>query len=53
MGRRCNWAMLVQGLICWLFQGGFKVSTGTVQWHRGSCGTDSDHSEIASPPVRS
>ena len=32
-----------------LFQGGFKVSSGTVQWYRSSSGTDFDNFQIASP----
>ena len=38
-----------QGLLFWLFLGGFKVSSGTVEWYRSSDGTDSNKSEIASP----
>ena len=29
-----------QGLLFQLFKGGFKVSSGTVDWHRSSSGTD-------------
>ena len=42
---------LVQGLLLWLFEKGFKVSSGTVEWYIGSYGTDFDNSEIASPVV--
>ena len=37
------------GLLSWLFEGGVKVSSGIVEWYRGSCGTDFDSSDIASP----
>ena len=40
---------LKQALLFWLFNGEFKVSSGTVEWYRSSCGTDFDHSEMASP----
>ena len=36
-------------LLVWLFQEGFKVSSGTAEWDISSYGTDCDHSEIASP----
>ena len=42
---------LMQGTLFWLFQGGFKVSSGTVEWYRSSCGTLFDNSEIASPVI--
>ena len=32
----------MQGLLFWLFQGGLRVSPGTVEWYRSSCGTDFD-----------
>ena len=38
-----------QGLLFWLLNGGFKVSSGTAKWYRNSYGTDFDNSEIASP----
>ena len=38
---------MVQGLLFWLFQAGFKVSLGTVYWYRSNYGTDFDISEIA------
>ena len=38
-----------QGLLFWLFEGSFKVSSVTVEWCRSSYGTDFDDSEIASP----
>ena len=38
------------GLLFWLLKGGFKVSSGVVEWYTiGSNGTDFDDSEIASP----
>ena len=43
---------LVQGLLFWLFKGGFKVSSGPVDWYISSSDTDFDSSEIASPVVR-
>ena len=33
------------GPLFWLFQGGFKVSSGTSEWYRSSFGTE--NSEIA------
>ena len=42
-------ATIVQDLPFWLFKGGFKVSSGTVEWYTSSYGTDFDSSEIASP----
>ena len=39
---------LKQDLLFWLFKGGFKVSSGTVEWYRKSYGTDFN-SEIARP----
>ena len=41
--------LLQQGLLFWLFKGGFQVSSSTVSWYRGSHGTDVDISQIASP----
>ena len=38
-----------QGLLFWLFEGGFKVSSDTVEWYRSSSGTIFDTSEIESP----
>ena len=38
-----------RGVLCWLFKGGFKVSSGTLGWYRSSYGTDFDDSEIAGP----
>ena len=37
--------------VFWLFNGGFKLSSGTVQWYGSTSGTDFDISEIASPEV--
>ena len=37
-----------QGLLFWLFNGGFKVSSGA-EWYRSSCGTDIHNSEKESP----
>ena len=37
--------------VLWLFGGGLKVSSGTVEWYRSSCGTDFDTSETASPEI--
>ena len=37
------------GLLFGLLKGVLKVSSGTVQWHRSSYGTDFDSSEVASP----
>ena len=34
--------VLQPGLLCWLLQRGFKVSSGTVMWHGSCCGTVSD-----------
>ena len=36
---------------CYLgcLKGTFKVTSGTAEWYRSSCGTDFDNSEIASP----
>ena len=46
-------AALAQGLLCWLFKGGFTVSSGTVLWHRlryrSSYGADFENAEIARP----
>ena len=42
------WAIM-QGLLFWLLKGGFKVSSGSVEWYRIIYGTDIDNSEIASP----
>ena len=39
------------GPLCWLFKGGFKVSSGTVEWYRNMYGTDFDISEMASPAL--
>ena len=36
-----------RGKLFWLVNGGFKVSSGTVEWYRGSSGTDLDSSETA------
>ena len=44
------WSCIL-GLLFWLFKGGFKVSSGTVDWYRNSYGTDFDYSEIASPGI--
>ena len=41
----------MQGLPFWLFDWGFKVSSGTVPLCRSSYGTDYDDSEIAGPVV--
>ena len=38
-----------QGLLFPLFKGGFKVSSGTVQWYRVSYGNDLDDSDTAGP----
>ena len=38
----------MQGLLFWLVEGGFKVSSG-ISWYVSSHGTDFDNSEIASP----
>ena len=38
-------------MVFWLFQGGFKVSSGTVEWYMSSYGADFDNSEIASPEL--
>ena len=46
-----SWA-LGQGQLFWLFEAGFKVSSGTVKWYRSSYGTDFENSEIASPVGR-
>ena len=35
-----------QGLLLWLFEGGFKVSTGTASWYRSSYGIGFDDSEM-------
>ena len=43
-----SWVVKVsQGLLFWLFTGGFKVSSGTVEWYRSSYDTDFGNSEIA------
>ena len=39
----------IQGLLFCLLKGGFKVSSGTVEWYKCSHCTDFDNSEIASP----
>ena len=39
--------IVIQGLLSWLLEGGFKVSTGTVTWY-SSFAADFDNSEIAS-----
>ena len=39
----------VQGLLFWLFQRGFKVSSETVKWYRTSYGTVFDSSENDEP----
>ena len=44
--------MLLQGLPFSLFNGGFKVSSGTVEWYISSYGTDFDNSGIASSVLR-
>ena len=33
----------------WLFKGGFRLISGTVEWYRSSYGSDFNTSEIASP----
>ena len=38
-----------QGLLLWLFNGGFKVSLCTVECYTSSSGIDFDNSEMASP----
>ena len=38
--------------VFWLLKRGFKVSSGIVEWYRGSYGTDRDNSEIASPVLQ-
>ena len=38
-----------QGLLFWLFKGGFKASLGTLDWCTSSYGTDFENSGIASP----
>ena len=38
-----------QGLLFWLFRGGFKVNSGTLKWYRSSYGTDSDSSDTVGP----
>ena len=38
-----------QGLLCWIFKGGFKVNSSTVSWYRSSYGTDFDIPEISGP----
>ena len=43
----------IQGLLAWLSKGGFKVSSGTVEWHISSCGVDFANSKIASPDIDS
>ena len=40
---------MLQGLPSWMFEGGFKVSSGAVEWHIGGYGTDFDHSKISEP----
>ena len=41
--------LMLQGLLSWLVQGGFKVSSGTASWYGSSHGTDLDISGMASP----
>ena len=49
MPRSIQLAWEGHGLPIWLFKGGFKVSSGTVEWYRSNSGTDFDTSEMASP----
>ena len=39
--------------VCWLFEGGLKVSSDTVEWYRSTYGTDVDTSKIASSVLKS
>ena len=45
--------MLIHGSVSgpgiWLFEGGFNISSGTVEWYLISYGTECGNSEIASP----
>ena len=38
----------LKGLLSWLFKGGFKVSSGSLEWFVGNYCTDLENSEIAS-----
>ena len=41
--------MIWEGLLFWLFKGGFRVSSSAVEWYTSSYGTDIDKPKTTSP----